>query len=262
MIVTGAVAIILQQSDRYFLKCFADMDQVGVYSMAHKISHSFTTVIMLPFTMIWNVVAYEHANSSRADEIYSEVFRFFTTGMVVFLAGVAIVVSPLIHIIGKSEYSYVANLVPILCIGCFFNCIATFFTLPARLEKKTLHLLPASIIGAVFCIAANVAVVPRFGALGAAWVSVGTFAIFAMANHVICRKVRPIPFPLVAPFGLGSACVAASILYRPMANMISSFWLFNAIWLLMWLAVAIIVLKSPLTWTLQQLSRRRRSLQS
>ena len=56
MIIGALLSMLMHQADRYLLKMFVSMDQVGIYSLAYAIGHGTNTLILLPFAAIWNVV--------------------------------------------------------------------------------------------------------------------------------------------------------------------------------------------------------------
>ncbi len=75
--ITALLAIIIHQADRYFIRVFLDLDQVGIYSFAYTIGQAVNTLVLLPFAAIWNVVAYEIARQAGCKGFLRTGFRIF-----------------------------------------------------------------------------------------------------------------------------------------------------------------------------------------
>jgi len=83
---------------------------------------------------------------------------------------------------------------------------------PAMLTKKTKRLVPGSVIGVIVNVVGNFLLVPTFGSWGAGWVGVLTYASFSFTTLLMCRSIRPIPYPwkssLLVTAGLCSSYLA------------------------------------------------------
>ncbi|MCZ6801160.1 MAG: oligosaccharide flippase family protein, partial [Nitrospirae bacterium] len=56
LIITSLLATLMHGADRFLLRIFLDMEQVGVYSVAYTIGQGVNSLCLLPFTMIWGVL--------------------------------------------------------------------------------------------------------------------------------------------------------------------------------------------------------------
>ena len=63
------------------------------------------------------------------------------------------------------------------------------------LAKKKKRLVPGSIMGVIVNVVGNFLLVPTFGSWGAAWVGALTYASFSFTTLLMCRSIRPIPYP-------------------------------------------------------------------
>ena len=55
LVVAAILAMLMHEADRYFLRTWQSVEQVRVYSLAHKIGLAINTLRLLSFHSIWHV---------------------------------------------------------------------------------------------------------------------------------------------------------------------------------------------------------------
>jgi O-antigen/teichoic acid export membrane protein len=197
LVLTGLLASVMQQSDRYLLRLYSGLDAVGTYSVAAQIGQGINNLILGPFGSIWSVVVYEVASSSDARRTYVSVFRYFVLGLSLVMLAASIFARPAIALIAPPEYGKSADLVPIICLAYLFYSLHEHFKVPALLAKKTVALLPVFLAAAITNVGLNLFLIPRYGATGAAFVSVITFFVFSGSGLLLYRRIDAYQYPLV-----------------------------------------------------------------
>jgi O-antigen/teichoic acid export membrane protein len=195
LLVTAIMAMLMHEADRYFIRVFIDMDEVGVYSLAHKIAFAVNTLCLLPFASIWHVAIYDIDRMPNANDVYARVFSWFIGGMGILLLGAALTVHPILPLLTPDAYGDAIDLISVILLGFFLFGLQLQFEVPAMLAKKTKRLVPGSVIGVIVNVAGNFLLVPSFGSWGAGWVGVLTYASFSFTTLLMCRSVRPIHYP-------------------------------------------------------------------
>jgi O-antigen/teichoic acid export membrane protein len=84
-----------------------------------------------------------------------------------------------------------------VCLAFVFFSLHEHFRVPALLAKKTVSMLLAFTTGAIVNIGLNLLVLPRYGATGAAWTSVTTYAIFSAVGLARYRQIDRYEYPLM-----------------------------------------------------------------
>lgn len=189
--------LVMRQADRYFLRVFLDLHEVGVYSLASNIGQAVNTLCLLPFASIWGVVVYEIAEQSDAKRTYARVYAHFTYGIMVAMLGACLFARPLIELMAAPDYLPAADLIPLICLGQLFFSLNTFFNIPALVAKKTSSLLPGNLLGAVVSLLGNVLLIPLLSGGGAAWASVLAFGVLSATTLLMCRRIDRIDYSLV-----------------------------------------------------------------
>jgi O-antigen/teichoic acid export membrane protein len=197
LIVTAFLAMIMHQADRYFLRLFLDLEQVGIYSIAYTIGQAINTLVLLPFGMIWDVEIYEIAQQPNAKQIYIKTFQYFVYGLMLVMLGASLFADPILGLVASPAYAGAAHLIPIVCLAYLFYSLHIHFRVPVMLTKRTLDLLPAFTAAAMANIGLNLLLIPWLGVTGAAWASVLTFAIFSFVGLWLYRGIDQYNYPLL-----------------------------------------------------------------
>ncbi|MFM9961949.1 MAG: lipopolysaccharide biosynthesis protein [Planctomycetaceae bacterium] len=195
LIATALLSMVFHEADRYFLRVYVDLEQVGIYSLAYKIGQAVNMLCLVPFAAIWGVVVYEIARSPDAKRQYAAVFEQFVAGLLLVMLAASLFAKPLLMLLTTNDYSAAADLVPVICLAYSFFSLNEHFRVPVMLARKTLSLIPVYLFAAVLNIVCNLVLIPRFHAAGAAWASVLTYAGFSLFGLMQYRKIDVYPYP-------------------------------------------------------------------
>ena len=252
LVITTLLAAIMHDADRYFLRVFMDVSQVGIYSVAYTIGMAINTCYLAPFLSIWIVSMYEIQTLPDPKPVYARIFQLFMDGLAWLILAVCLFSRPLLNWILPREFAGAADLVPVVCIAYFFFSMNVHFSVPAMVSKKTGMLLPASVAAAVVNVAANMTLIPMYGLAGAAWASVATFVVFSFFGLVIYRRIDRIEYPLVR-CGLVLLGIMATVSLVGWAQDRGTYSLLSAIWAFaIWVAWGWFLFGSLLSETIEQ----------
>lgn len=205
MILTALLSMLMHEADRVIMQERTDMDEVGVYSLAHKIGFAIETLCILPFASIWNVSLYEIAERDDAEKIYGDVFRYFVYGFGVLLLGAALTVHPILPLLINVDFLEAIDQIAIVLLGFFFFGMHFMFEVPALLKKRTSLMVPAAVAGVIVNIVANWWLIPLsfngepLGGFGAGWAGVLTYVVYAAVGLLCYRHLYPISYPWKRP---------------------------------------------------------------
>lgn len=116
------------------------------------------------------------------------------------------------------EYWVGLEAVPILLFG--YVCLGIYGNLSIwyRLSDQTKFGLYISVVGAIITIVLNIALVPKFGYMGSAWVSLLAYFTMMVISYVLGQRNYPIPYDLRR---------IVIYLIVSLALVILSFWVFH-----------------------------------
>jgi O-antigen/teichoic acid export membrane protein len=256
ILMTTLLHWVMHEADRYFLRHYLDLEQVGLYSIAYQIGHGFNNLLLVPFMSIWTVVIYEIAEQPGARETYARVFRHYVGGALLAMLGVSLFARPILTLLTTPEYYSAAEIVPIVCLAYIFFGLDGHFRVPALIAKRTVVMLPAALTAAIVNLVMNMLLIPRLGAAGAGWASVVTFASFSSVGLWRYRRIDRYPYPLGPCFAILLGMVATYLGARQLRiSGVSEPWTLTAS-ALVWIAWALFLF-GPLALQLRASLRSR-----
>lgn len=214
LIVTALLSLLMHEADRYFLKHYAGLGEVGVYSLAYKIGQAVNMLFLIPFSAIWNVVMYEMAAEPEPQKNYARVYEYFTYALLIVTLAASLFAYPLLPLLTPGEYSQAVDLIPIILLAYMLFAMHQQFSVPALLAKRTAALIPVSIAGVVVNVVLNFLLIPQFGAAGAAWASVATYGTFSFVGLYRYRSFDRYPYPFARLLAVGTGIATTYLVVR------------------------------------------------
>lgn len=240
LVFTALATMLMHEADRYILNGWWDLETVGIYSLAHKIGFAVNTLCLLPFISIWHVAIYEIDQMEDSEKIFGKVFGYFVGGLGILLLGASLTVHPILPLLSPDEYDRSIDLISVVLLGFFVFGISFMFEVPSMLRRNTKLMIPGSIAGLVVNVAANLLLVPKFGAWGAAWAGVATYVAYSSIILAFCRREMKIAYSwtclLVTTIGLSATYVVGRYVVFPHIGVISEV-IFSVAVCLVWLVI-------------------------
>ncbi|APF18394.1 flippase [Caldithrix abyssi] len=217
MVLTSIAGIILSITDRYSLKFLADLNDVGIYSFAFKISNSIKVFIGQSISWALTPVMYKMMSSKDNVRFYSKTLTYFTFILILFVFILSLYAKELIVLISRSEQYYPAyQIVPIISFAILFGLLRNITAIGINIKKKTKITALVITFVAILNIGLNILLVPSYKAMGA---SVATLISQILAFVLITRYSQKL-YPVTYEFYK----VAAIILISAGLITISFFW--------------------------------------
>ena len=199
--------------DRYLLAGMRNSGAVGIYTVGNIVGDRLVSIPLAAFAagsvpLLFS--AFETSGLAEVERLmraYSRVIILLGFGCVAVVGGVS---QALVRLVGGSAYASAADVVPLVALGAVLYGLAGLATTGLMTAKHTRPLLYSSGIGLVANIAANIALIPPLGIVGAAISTpIGTGA-FLIAVTMWSRRHVTWRFPFQT---LTRALVAAGLAY-------------------------------------------------
>lgn len=186
---------IINLSDRIFIERYSTLKEVGLYSIAYKISEVIL-IISIAFNKAYDPLFYQLANQEDQALAKKKLTRYNNIYTIALIYGsllVSLFAKELIHILDQ-EYRDAVELIPIIIIGILIGEISGIFNRSIYQVKKTKLITILTISSALINIGLNFIFVPKNGALGAAYATLITFIFFFIIKYYLSIKCYFIPF--------------------------------------------------------------------
>jgi len=201
---------ILLLSDRYFLRFYSDLTEVGLYSLGCKFGLIVTILISEPFFLSWGPRMYMIEKERMAPHIYSRTLTyFFSIGIFLCLTLSLFCKEAIIFITTPAFYeSY--KIVPIVCFALLLGGMQRIITVGFYLKRKTRYFPVTYGTAAIINIILNYLLVPSMGMMGAAIATLISYITLTILNVCFSNHFYSIPYE---KRGLAKIFVTAFLLY-------------------------------------------------
>lgn len=219
-IFVGLAFWLLSSMDRWMLAAMSSVEEVGVYSVALRFA-SVILFVSTAFGQAWSPMAIRLRTTypTTYRVLYGNILLALLCLMVVAGGAVALFAGEVIGLVMPPGYGGAAAPLAVLSIGMVLQSTNQVTAVGISIEQKT-HLfarLMWLVAGVNFLF--NLILIPRFGAIGAAWATTLAYLVLSVAYAWLTQRIHPlvIPWrPVRLMLGIG-ACLA--ILSISLVNM-------------------------------------------
>lgn len=184
---------VLAVGDRYLLRAFGDLELIGRYAVGYKIAAALA-IPTRAFQIAWPTMLFSMANAPNGNQFYSKLLTYF----VAILGFCGVVVSTfareLIRFLAGTSYAGGYVIVPVLVFAQI--ALGTFYVtaVGTNLTGKTYWQSLSAGLGVAAFGVAGLALVPRFGIMGAAFANAVGYATLAATSCFFSVRLRPVRY--------------------------------------------------------------------
>lgn len=194
-LILGAFSnFILTFSSRYFLNHFADLRQVGLYSLGYKLSMLLPVLITGPFISIWSSKRYEIAALPEADEIATKVFTYFAFILIFAATALSLLAETGVRLIATPDFYSAATFVPFVAIGYVCNGFFYHFNYGLYIKNKTKRMALIQGSAAGVNLALNWVLIRALHGIGAALASSLSFMYISVVTLIYSSRLYRLPY--------------------------------------------------------------------
>ena len=191
----GLLLQVQNLADRKILDHFVTRGEVGLYQMGYNFGQGvkFATSAFEP---AWGPFVYAQLGRPDAKatlaRVAGHVFAFFVWATL----GVAILGGDLLTLLTPRNPAFraAAPVIPVVALAYLLHGVFLLTSIGIGIEKRARYYPLVTGAAAAANVAANFALIPRLGMMGAAWATVLSYAVMALSGFVISRRLFPIPF--------------------------------------------------------------------
>lgn len=193
-IVGGALRIVLDSGDRYFLIAWRGASVVGLYAISYKLALVLTMLILTPFAKVWGASMIHIGNDVNGPKRIARTMTYLTC---VYLYGglmLSLAAPALLRWFTGPQYWNAYGPVPVVILAYLFFG-HTLVADTAFYAKKKTHVKPWIMAASCgICFLLYWLLIPRWGAMGAAVATLGAFASFAVFTVIVAHRFLPVKY--------------------------------------------------------------------
>jgi O-antigen/teichoic acid export membrane protein len=168
MVLTGVLSYYYTFGDRYFLKVFGSLEDVGLYSLGYKFGFILWAIAVAPFNSIWDSERYNVLKKGHAKETFQRVFVAFATITTVVAAGLSVFAGDLLTVMSPPEYLSAARIVPLVALAYLLQAWTGYCNLGILVARRTGDISRGTVLAMLVITVGYVGLIPVFGPMGAA----------------------------------------------------------------------------------------------
>lgn len=197
----GIFILIIDISDRFFLKYYFNESVVGIYSANYRLG-TVMSLIISAYKFSWTPYFMNLSDNPDNKKIISNIFTYFVfTGLFLFLA-FSFFIEPVVKIkilgffILNEAYWSGLSIIPIILLSYFFSGLHTNLTVAPFFSEKTGVLFNVSIAGLIVNTILNLTLIPKYEMAGAALSTLITYIVMFFYLYNRSQQLFKIDFEI------------------------------------------------------------------
>lgn len=163
--------LLLSFADRYMIVAYHGEDVLGLYTVGYNVPSYINDLVM--FSLSYAVVPiytdlYMREGRGPTETFLSRSLNYYFIIMIPVCAGYAAVSQDILDTLASPKYDDAAAFSPIILVGLMFLGMNSILYAGLYLQKKSGQILSVMSCAVVINIGVNLALLPRYGAMGAA----------------------------------------------------------------------------------------------
>lgn len=214
LVFSGVFALSLTMSDRFLIKYFYDNSSVGIYSLGHKIASVINMFILQSFQLGFLPIAYKKLSEKDAKPFFSKVLTYYVFVLTLSALAISMFGKELLELLAQNKDYWAAYyVIPIISLAFVVKGIHYLFSLSFHYTKRTSYNAYIVVATAIFNIALNLILIPKFNYIGGALSLLLSFILMTFLAYIYGQKVYYVKYDfkkLIMIITIGVLCFAGS----------------------------------------------------
>jgi len=196
LIPTNLAGMGLTLADRYFLKIFSTLTEVGLYALGYRFGSVLDTAFIQPFQRAWFPYVFSLLDDPSHREICARALEYYTILGGAVVIALSLFGAEVIRLIADPSYLGASPVIFWIGLGILLRGTTTITVTGIHIQRKTHYSAGLFIVGSFANVALLALLVPTWGMLGAAWATVLTYVGLSGGLYAIAQRLHPIPYRL------------------------------------------------------------------
>jgi O-antigen/teichoic acid export membrane protein len=192
-VVTGLMYYLHSAGDRFWIKKYGDLTDVGVYALAARIGMLIQVLLIIPFGQIWTPVRLEMKDKPGAAEFFGRVLTYYLLAGLTFALTLTLFSPEVVGLLARqADYAAAAKAVPlVVCAHLIYGLVGV---LDAGIIFSRQIYLTATMAAVALAAnaASNILLVPRLGFIGAGCSLLISMSVFSIGIGLVANRLFPV----------------------------------------------------------------------
>jgi O-antigen/teichoic acid export membrane protein len=191
----GFAQQVIAVGDKFILSFFVPLSQIGLYSMGVSVG-LIQKIFLAAFEYAWAPFYYATVREPGAERIFSGITTYGIAVLALMTAGLSAIAADLLDVVTHGQYTSAAGVVGWTALGVFFQGVYLMTSIGLNITRHTQYYPVSTAIAAAANIGLNVALIPRYGIMGAAYANGIAYAAQAAIAYQFSQNFYPIRYEL------------------------------------------------------------------
>jgi O-antigen/teichoic acid export membrane protein len=192
LIPSSISAYIVQASDRYFVKQYADLSATGLYSLGYKMGTLINQFVTSPFIQVWNYRRLEFFEKGDSEKIYARIFTYFCVISLFVGLLISLLAKEIIHFMADEAYWSAYKIVPIIVLSYIIFSFHYHFSVGIMMKKATKYIAYVNVANGIINLILNFILIKRYTIWGAAVATLLCFIFKVAMTYYYSNRIYKI----------------------------------------------------------------------
>jgi O-antigen/teichoic acid export membrane protein len=216
LVPVGISSWILVLIDRFIIEWAHGTAQVGLYSVAYGLGEKIMALLTMPLILTITPMltqTFENQGQELAEKMQTQFTRYFLMATIPLVAGLAVVAEDFMRVFTGRDYYVAYPVLSVIAGGVMLSSLAQIAGTGLGLHKRSKLIMLNTLTAAGFNVIANVALVPRFGYMIAAYNTMAAYGLLLVLTWWRSKSFMRwhLPTAAVARIIVASAGMAALV---------------------------------------------------
>ena len=183
--------LIIDASDRYMLRLFLPIAEVGLYNLGYQIG-MVVFLIVGGFSLAWPPFYHKNNLEGNAQELCGKVLNIFVSTVGLFVVLLCIFSPLAINVLTPPTYHEIYKVVPFIALAIFMRGPYEIFIMGVVMKNKTSWQLYLEVFVASLNIVLNYLLIQNIGREGAAVSTLMCYVAMSFGALLMVQKINPI----------------------------------------------------------------------
>jgi O-antigen/teichoic acid export membrane protein len=189
----GLAHQVIAVADRYVLRLFVPLAEIGIYSIGVTFGLAMK-LFLSAFEYAWAPFYFAAMREPDAKATFRQVTTYGVMVLVFLTVGLSVVAADVVRAVTVPGFYGAGAVVPWIALGVMFQGVYLLTSIGLNITKNTRYYPVSTGLAAAASVGANLALVPRFGILGAAWANAAAYAVLAGSAFWFSQRVYPMTY--------------------------------------------------------------------
>lgn len=187
-------SFVIALSDRFFLKEYSGLSDVGLYSLGYKFASVLPILTIEPFKAFSPRIFSLIDRPDECKKMIADFTRYYLAVSLTLALAISMFSREVIAVMSDESFHDSYRVIYILCASQVLLGVYNLSRYANNIVKKNWIIMLSWILASILNVGLNLLLVPRYGMYGAAVSSVTAYAALVVANLYATRRIYPIHF--------------------------------------------------------------------